>query len=138
MKCILLILAILITIQVRAEDTVIGNLVAVERKITVNLSDCEKTWNKILADCWVVTSEKGTATDFTLPGQENFQRYVVNEQGCGVGMSSVSHPNGWQAYHIRYVGTGTGRVPFAVARPCLDRALQEAGGVIASKVFIVK
>ncbi len=139
MKHLLVLMSVLIfNSNLFATDTELGGLVAVERKVTVQLSECEKNWNTILKECSVTITEKGVATDFTLPGQELYQRLVVNEQKCGVGMSLQTNANGFQGYYLRFVGMHGSNTSFAEARPCLERALETTGGVVSAKVFIVK
>lgn len=137
MKQVLL-LACVLGLNTFAQDIELGNVVAVERKIEVKLSDCEKNWNKVLKECTVVASEKGTSTDYTLPGQHWFKRYEVKGEKAGVAMYYFTLPRGSQGYTLQYVSSHLNNAHFQEARPWLELALSETGGTISTKLFIVK
>ena len=131
-------MACVLGLNVFAQDIELGNVVAVERKIEVKLSDCEKTWNKVLKECTVITSEKGIATDYTLPGQQWFKRFEIKGEKAGVSMYYSTLPNGSQGYTLRYVSSHLNNSLFSEARPWLELALAETGGTVSARLFIVK
>lgn len=134
----LFIISFLLATRLTAQDLILGSLVAVERKIAVNLDDCAKKWNDILHACSVLTSENANKLDFVLPNQENFRKFTVGEMKCGIGLSLYSS-QGTEGYYIRYVDANSpGRVPFAVARPCIAKALSDQMGVITAKIYTLK